>query len=245
MSNFREYAEFYDDLNNKKDYGQELSFIIQNISQNNRDRVLDLGSGSGILYPELSRVFRTYYGVDISPEFVALSTKRYGDNFCCDDIRQFIQTEKSDLILSLFHVINYMKDLNELESVFKNVIEMLRDESSFFVFDSWHKEAVENLGLKETKRVYRSKDTYIERTATSSFIENKKRVSVMFNFKGFRGSKGIDFSEEHKMRPFSFEEIKLTADKVGLKISSFNSFPDTSRLVGIETWGVIYFLQKR
>jgi predicted TPR repeat methyltransferase len=242
---FFEYAKYYNLLNRQKDYKSEIKFILDKISPNvNLENVLDIGCGSGILYPYLKVVFKDYYGIDLSKDFIEIARSTYGNHFHIADMRTFNYEKTYDLVISLFHVVNYVNNIEELQDLFTNVCRSLKDKSSFFVFDTWDLPSVKKIGLSETHRVYEDDSLIINRWAKSKWVEDGSRVAVNFNFEVRTDDKARTFDEKHLMRPFSFSEISSAAKINGLQIVSHHSFPDHSIPIDELSWGKIYFIQK-
>ena len=78
MKIFSNYAQYYDFLNQQKDYRQEIDYITSLINKYapNANNVLDLGCGTGLHAINLAEEGYHISGIDQSPDMIKIANKR-------------------------------------------------------------------------------------------------------------------------------------------------------------------------
>lgn len=95
---FNQKAKLWD-KNIKKEEIKNLKRIISYIRLKKYERVLDVGCGTAIAYPYLSKKFKTYVGIDISQEMIKIARKKFPNAFFInDDFEKYDFKEKFDLV---------------------------------------------------------------------------------------------------------------------------------------------------
>ena len=245
-SNFKLYSKYYNLLYADKDYQSE-SFYIKKLLQAyfpNGKSILEFGSGTGVHGLKLVSEGYDVFGLERSESMVAEATSK---GFLCQvaDISNFNLNRKFDGIISLFHVISYLTENNNLLNCFRNAYSHLNAEG-VFIFDIWYSPAVYH--LKAVPRIKRMKDndTSVIRFADPVINVNSNVVDVKFTVlaKDIHTNVMEEFTESHPMRHFSFPEIALLAECTGFKIlkaEEFLSGKDPSE----NSWGVCFVLKKK
>ena len=78
MKVFSNYAQYYDLLNQQKDYKKEVDYIISLIDKYTPEtkNILDLGSGTGLHAIHLAKKGYNIHGVDQSQDMVSIANER-------------------------------------------------------------------------------------------------------------------------------------------------------------------------
>jgi ubiquinone/menaquinone biosynthesis C-methylase UbiE len=115
---FSDYAQYYDLINQQKDYKQEVDYIISLLNKfaPNAKHLLELGCGIGLHAINLAEKGYHITGIDQSQNMINVARKRlktlpnYISNlidFNIGDIRTYSINKSFDVALSLFYVISY------------------------------------------------------------------------------------------------------------------------------------------
>ena len=122
----KNYSKYYDLLYKEKDYKDEAKYIndlIQKFSPINCKTLLDIGCGTGKHLKFFKELGYLVSGIDLSQDMINEAKKKLGQNqglFCCSST-EFDLNSKFDVIISLFHVMNYIIKNEDLEKTFKNI----------------------------------------------------------------------------------------------------------------------------
>ena len=211
---FQNYSEYYDLLYSNKNYTNEVSYIKKLIDQNcsNSKQMLELGSGTGNHAVYFSKLKYKIDGIDLSDRMVAISKDKNipNANFYVGNISNFQFKEKYDVCISLFHVISYITDINELVKVFNNIYSSLKP-GGIFIFDCWNKPAVILDPPVIRKTSFENESLKIERTAfpKNDFSNSTSKIVFEINIYNKENNTKYNETETHKMRFFSEEEINF------------------------------------
>lgn len=121
INGYNNIAQKYHDWNNHLDentnrfyYIQKVHKIIQNMSQFEKVKILDIGCGSGIWTKKLFDIFNSeIIGIDISETQIMLAKKNVPqiNNFLCKDIMEIeFSLNNFDIIISLFSIIHLSQE---------------------------------------------------------------------------------------------------------------------------------------
>lgn len=144
MEVFQDYALYYNEFYQDKDYVAETSQIDLLLKQygKNVKKVINYGCGTGKHDIELSKLGYHCTGIDMSPLMVNIARENCKRedlkiNFSVSDIRYYIPSAKYDAVLSLFHVISYQNRNEDILSAFAAARAAL-DKGGIFLFDVWY-----------------------------------------------------------------------------------------------------------
>ena len=139
--------------------------------------------------------------------------------FFVGDISNFQFDENYDVCISLFHVISYITDLNELIKVFNNIYSSLKP-GGIFIFDCWNKPAVIKDPPSIRKTFFENELLKIERIAfpDNDFLNSTTKIVFELNILDKKSNTKRFETEIHKMRFFSEDEIKAVSNKSKFKV---------------------------
>jgi predicted TPR repeat methyltransferase len=145
MNNFNAYSKYYDLLYQDKNYEAECNYInslIQTFNPNTKT-LLELGCGSGSHAHFLSKHNINITGIERSSDMVNIALQKNIQGFTpiVGDISNFSLDQKFDTAISLFHVISYLTNNNDLIKCFINTHKHL-SQNGIFIFDVWYSPAV-------------------------------------------------------------------------------------------------------
>lgn len=247
--NFNNYSKYYDLLYKDKDYNAEASYIVK-LARKYKDNIskfLELGCGTGNHAAILCNQGFEVVGLERSAEMVSLAKQKGIQNFNpkVADITTFKVEDKFDVAVSLFHVISYLTNNEQLINCFKTVHQHLNDKG-IFIFDVWYSPAV-YMQRPETRVKRMSNDKIdVTRIAESVIHFNKNVVDVNYTIiiKDKATQIAETHQEKHPMRHFSIPEIELLAALTNFKLIQTEEF-ETGSTPSENTWGVCFVLQKQ
>jgi SAM-dependent methyltransferase len=249
MNNFNAYSKYYDLLYKDKNYEAECNYInslIQTFNPNS-NTLLELGCGSGSHAQFLSKQNINITGIERSSDMVNIALQKNIQGFTpiVGDISNFSLDQKFDTAISLFHVISYLTNNNDLIKCFINTHKHL-SQNGIFIFDVWYSPAV--YMQKPETRIKRMENDSIKvtRIAESTMHTDTNIVDVNFEVHIQNKQNGITeiINEKHPMRHFSIPEIELIALQTGFSIIRQEEFL-TGNKPSEYTWGVCFVLQKQ
>src|SRR5947209_3291762 len=121
--NFIEYAPYYDLLYKDKDYEDEANYVHNLIKKFHPASItiLDLGCGTGKHAFALSQLNYHVTGIDKSMQMVSIAQQAAQNDteFLWGDLRHIRLQKKFDVVISLFDVISYQVEDDDLVSAFE------------------------------------------------------------------------------------------------------------------------------
>jgi SAM-dependent methyltransferase len=241
----RPYVLAYDLLNEQKPYRAEVAFVVEQFrffswSNNGPNSVLDLGCGSGKHLAEFAPCVRKT-GVDRSQAMISLAQERNIPNstFVNSPIEEFRSKSSADLVILLFHVINYQVNELSLSRTFETIKYNLAS-SGVAVLDFWNREAWDR-DPPVTRTTVRENDFYyVERTSRPEIDFKKNIVAIEIDLQ-VRHKMSTDpsqahFFEKHYLRGFTVEELSINANACGLSICGSGPWFDSNRSLSKSDW---------
>jgi SAM-dependent methyltransferase len=249
MSNFKTYSQYYDLLYRDKDYTAEVDYVnnlFKQYGDSEINELLELGCGSGNHAVCFSRSGLSITGLELSETMVAEALEKNIKGFqpVVGNITSFQLGKQFDAAVSLFHVISYLTDNNQLLDCFKATNSHLNS-GGVFVFDVWYTPAVLTQ-LPET-RIKRLEDEHISVIRLAEPVSKHQTNTVDVNYEVWITSKPEGTTEiireVHPMRHFGVPEIDLLARQTEFKLLHAEEFL-TGATPGTDTWGVCFVLSK-
>jgi len=243
---FSNYSKYYDLLYQDKNYKKETDYLINIIKKYkiSSGNLLEFGSGTGKHGYLLAEKGYNVNGIELSAEMVSKSKGH--PKFTCKqgDIAKVNVKQSFDVVFSLFHVISYQTNNNQINAVFNNASKHLKKEG-LFIFDFWYSPAVYNLKPSVRVKRFQNKQFKIIRVAEPENLSDKNLVNINYTFfiNDLVKDTQISFKETHTMRHFSLPEIDLLAEMNGLKCLESHEFLSKKK-PSEETWGVCVVLKK-
>ena len=244
-SNFGQYAEYYDLLNEGKDYSGESKEIqrLIDIHMPLATSILEYGSGTGRHGSEFVTLGYNYHGTEISETMLKIAHDRnigieYGD------MRDYRAKESYDVAIALFHVFSYLISNEDILSSLRTIHNNLA-EGGLFIFDTWYGPAVLSEGVET--RIRRAQNIHMDiiRIAESELEVNSNCAKVTFDIhlRNRKTLRSENFQEDHFMRYFFIQEIKHFAESTGFELVSHGSTEGHKKL-DCTTWSSLFVLKK-
>jgi SAM-dependent methyltransferase len=252
MKVFDHYAEYYDLLYAVKGYEAESNYVcalIEKFGPGSKS-ILDLGCGTGNHDFHFVRRGYDVTGVDLSPKMVSLANQKKaadrleGISFQEGNILSLQLSREFDVVVSLFHVMNYLTKTADMKTGFANALRHVKP-GGLFIFDTWYGPAVLSDLPKVGVRRFENDRIKVTRIAEPAHHPNRNVVEV--NYEIIVQEKGRSdvtlISETHPVRYFFNPEIEELLGTLGAEIVATEEWL-TGRTIGLETFGVCFVVRK-
>ncbi len=244
-TNFRKYARLYNLFNQEKDYRGESSYISALIRQYGAGgtTLLELGCGAGGHAVEFKKEGFEVLGIERSAEMAALAVEN-GVECVVGDISEVGLNRQFDGVVSLFHVMSYLTEDEDLVRCFRLSNEHLVD-GGVFIFDAWYSPAVSSQKPERREKVVYSEGLELKRLADPVMYADRNVVDVNYHFSISSPTGDVEESwlETHPMRHFSISDVETLANMTGFQLVKAEEFL-TGAPPSDQTWGVCYILKK-
>ena len=225
------YASIYDELYAEKDYAAESQFVldqIRTIAPQVPMHILDLGCGTGLHAMQLAKAGISVTGVDRSADMVAVAEKRRELlseelqrrlHFRIGDIRTIDLNRRFDAALSLFHVMSYVIEDDDLERTFQTVRRHL-NVGGIFLFDFWYGPAIRRDPPQRRVKIVQAAGTVIHRKTIPEWDRERGLVCVNYHIeiKNVASGEITRGREQHIVRYFSTNELKSRLAVSGFEV---------------------------
>ncbi len=249
MSNFKNYAEYYDLLYKDKNYKEEANYVENLLikhSENKLKTILDLGCGTGKHDFLFAKKGYNITGVDLSKKMINIANqnKHKKLEFLQGDVRDINLNKKFDVVISLFHVASYQTSNEDFDNYLQTAYKHLK-KGGLFIFDFWYGAGV--LSDKPTVRVKRLENDKIKITRISEPVIHSNSNIVDVNFEilieNKQNSDTEKINETHNMRYWFLPEIEYFAKKkIFTILDSFEWLSEKE--MDFNSWNGIVILKK-
>ena len=243
---FNQYATYYDALYHEKNYVAECNYLHglwDKFSDIPVKSILDLGCGTGNHSQVLTNNGHHVCGIDRSQEMLNVAKeKRPSSNtqFFQADLGNFKLNQSFDLAISMFGVISYLVNNQQLTSMFSSVHNHLKP-GGLFIFDVWHGSAVLHQ-LPETRDVtVRTGTQAFKRKAVPTINYAQNMVQVDYTISSLENR--LISKESHHMRYFFLPELVLLAQFHNFSIQAIYKFLSTEKPCE-KDWNITVVLKK-
>ncbi len=252
MKTFDNYSKYYDIFNQEKNYSQEAEYVLKLISQHvaKCNSLVEFGCGTGKHAVHFAKHY-TICGVDFSPtmlEQASLTIKEHKIDddkvkLICDNIQSVKLDQKYDVCVSIFHVMSYMQNNDQVLAVLKNARRHL-NESGVFIFDCWYGPAVlKQRPTQRIKKLTKGDNEYI-RLADPELAIDQNIVKVHYHIfeLNSKTSQYNTYEETHIMRYYFEPEIQLFCQLSGFELVESHAWL-TEEHPGEDNWGACFVLR--
>lgn len=226
MEIFRDYAYYYNAFYQDKNYkteAQQVDILLKKYG-NNVKKIINFGCGTGKHDIELSRMGYQCTGIDMSSMMIEIAKQnaeklKENINFSVADIRTYKEKIQYNAVISLFHVMSYQTDNNDILSAFRSARNAL-NVGGIFLFDVWYGPGV--LSEKPAVRIKEVQDDNYRliRIARPVMDDKQNVVDVCYEVlvidKKTNETKTIE--EIHHMRYFFRPELEFYLKQSGFEL---------------------------
>ncbi len=213
-------APYYDELMHNVPYDFWVRYLLKLVDRYRLrvQSILDLACGTGNVAIRLARLGYEVWGIDISAPMVAEAKRKaqaegVGIHYEVQDAAQLQLGRRFDLVISLFDSLNYILSPEHLQEAFRRVYAHL-EPGGAFIFDVNTEYALreglfdqDNLTSRR-RLLYRWKSRYDEETRLCT-------VDMEFWLRDEKGDLVHHFTEVHRQRAYSLDELKLMLMRAG------------------------------
>ena len=199
----KEYSNYYDILTQHKNYRSEVELLVSFLSKYGFDKnskFLSVGCGIGKHENILAKYFEKIVAIDNSEHMIAnakiLNSHKNIEFSSCN--LESLHSDKFDIAISLFNVINCIENSNSLASFISDIANKL-NKGGLFIFEVWNKSAIELSPPKSVTRKYENKNLFLLRVAKPNFILNKSLIILDYNIKGIDKDQKINIKSTHNI----------------------------------------------
>ena len=199
---YKEFAKYYDKFYKNKDYAKETEFLKKFIGQD--DKIIDIGCGTGLHAFLLQQNGFKVDGLDINKEMLDIAKTRISSNLYLQNILDININKKYDVIISMFAVLNHLKDTQELERALMNLKSILTDKGKIII--DLHNPQSSGNKTDSYDNIARTMEWHYDK---KSKIEDSK---ILFEIDGKK------YIDSHTFRIFTINEVKQCCENVGLVV---------------------------
>ncbi len=240
------YAGAYDSTYREKDYASEcdvLEAAFHRVSGRKLRSVLDLGCGTGGHALELAKRGYEVTGVDRSTEMLRRAAGKVGSEglpvrWHCADIRDFDLGQRFDAAISMFAVVGYVTSNPGLLGCFQSVRRHV-SKGSPFVFDVWFGPAVLAIRPEPRRRAIDVDGQTIDRTVSTVIDLTAQCCRMVYSLSRAGEQSGERYCEEHEVRFFFPQEIRLLLEASAFECCSLTAFPSLEDPVTESSWNAL------
>jgi SAM-dependent methyltransferase len=216
---FIQNAKFYDLVYQDKKYQSELRYISKFFFKNKNNSILEAGCGTGNYTKFLSNHGKVI-AVDKSSEMIKLAkikiknkNKNKNIKFYKLDILKFKKRKKFDIIILLFHVINFIKNKKDLDILFKNFLKFKKSQT-IIIFDFYN---YLSPGLQKSQINFKDKkkEEYIKKSI-GKFNNRLEKITIKQKIIKSKNNKCV-LNQNFNLKFYKTDKIKKILDKYKYK----------------------------
>ena len=218
MSEYIDFASFYDRLMSDCDYDARCDYLIEIFNRFGKrpKLMLDLACGTGNFTYRMIKKGIDVIGVDMSLEMLNVARKKAEDFessplFLCQRADELDLYGTVDSCICMLDSINHITDYNELCESFKKV-SLFMEKDCLFIFDV-NSEYKHRCVLADNTFVIDDDDLY---TVWSNECEGNT-VNIILDFFVKDGDKYSRFSEEFSERAYTDDELNTALELSGFE----------------------------
>lgn len=247
----RSYSSSYDLIYRDKDYDAECAMIencFREFASGQVQRVLDLGCGTGNHSIRLAKHGFEVTGVDRSSEMLAAASRKAEEcgvavQLHRADLRDACVPGPFDAALMMFAVLGYQTENEDVIRSLQTARRHLRT-GGVLIFDVWYGPAVLAQRPGERVRAIRENGRTILRTSSSTLDTLHHQCLVHFRLWDLNGSSDPpEITEDHRMRFFFPEELRLFLQTTGFRLCRLGDFLAPENDPTEATWNIVAIAQ--
>ncbi len=221
---FTSVAPYYDELMRQVPYRMWVGYYLLLLAHQNKspEKILEVACGTGSMCELLTEEGKDMSGVDLSADMIKIAKKKAARHrlpirYEVGDAADFEMGETYDAAFSFFDSLNNILDANHLQKAFKQIAKHIKPGGSF-IFDvntsyAFETELFDQENLK--------KGNGLRYQWRGDWDPESRIITVTMNF----WKSGNEFTEVHRQRAYTDEELRAMLDKAGFEqVRSFHSY---------------------
>jgi SAM-dependent methyltransferase len=252
MKVFDHYAQYYDLLYSTKGYEAEVDYVcalIEKFGPGSKS-ILDLGCGTGSHGFHFAQRGYDVSGVDLSRKMVSIANQKKAEkglqsiSFEEGNILSLQLEREFDVVVSLFHVMNYLTETSDMTTGFGNAIRHVKP-GGLFIFDTWYGPAVLSDLPKVGVRRFENSHIKVVRLVEPEIHPNANRVDVNYEIIVQEKTSGqVEvIKEKHPVRYFFMPEMAELLARLGVDLLATEEWV-TGEKPGLNTFGICFVGRK-
>lgn len=216
MEIFQDYAMYYNAFYQDKNYPAEARQVDSLLRKygNEVKTLINFGCGTGKHDVELTHLGYNCTGIDMSKEMIHLAKcnaelENKDIVFCAADVRTYDPIIKYDAVVSLFHVMSYQVNNEDILAAFHSARKCLNIDG-IFLFDAWYGPGV--LSDKPSVRVKEVKNEQYRMIRVANPVMHDQTNVVDVSYDVFvintKTNQTKEIRETHRMRYFFRPELE-------------------------------------
>ncbi len=248
MSNYSDFAFFYDGLTGNVDYKKRAEYfdmLIKKYSSAGGRYLVDLACGTGSLSEEFARLGYDVVGIDYSEEMLSEALDKKYDSgsdiqYVCQDMTQFELYGNADAIICALDSINHLNSAEDIRKTIERAF-LFTQKGGVFIFDAntayKHREILgDNAFVFENDQVFCAWQ--------NSYSEEDNRVDISLDFfEKSENGKYDRYSEDFSEIAPEQEIIDRFLTEAGFTVAAHFD-EDSTDPVHDKTQRIIYVAQK-
>lgn len=186
MSNYSDFAFYYDGLTGNVDYKKRAAYfdmLIKKYCTSGGRYLVDLACGTGSLSEEFASLGYDVIGIDYSEEMLSEALNKKYDNgsdiqYVCQDMTSFELYGNADIIICALDSINHLETTDDIRKTIERAY-MFLEPGGVFIFDAntayKHREI-----LADNSFVFENDQVFC--TWQNSYSEKDNRVEISLDF---------------------------------------------------------------
>lgn len=250
---FGNYSKIYDLFYQKKDYLDEVGFLLKIFGKYSRNKVKDilsLGCGTGGHDLILAKKGYQVTGVDVSKQMIEIARKKAVEKnvkieFILSDLKKLKINKKFDVVIAMFNIAGYQNTSEDFYKFVKVSASHLK-KNGLFIFDAWYQPAVLLDPPKNLKKTINLSDNhFVTRETKQNLNIFKSLLKIVFSFKEYKNKKLInEFSESHPMRFYTGTEIEYFLSSQGIGLKNICQFGSLNKKIDEKSWNMFVIGKK-
>lgn len=237
------YAKYYDALYQDKDYEGEcdvLEEIFEKYSVQDVKTILDVGCGTGgHMVPLIKRGYDVT-GVEPSDYMRHIAEEKVGNRKIWPGrMENFLIPPQVDVVISMFNVVGYILDKDQLLASFRNVRRHIKD-GGLFVFDFWYTPAVIDIEPEARQGIIKVGDLSISRTVYPVWYKSRHIIKSCYEMRIFYEGREIERAEEdHEVKYFFPDTLVNYLETAKFEVLNLCKFMDLDTPPSKNTWSAM------
>lgn len=240
------YAQCYDSIHASKTYAEEAQQILDLWSQYSDAspamKILDFGAGTGNHANEfINNGYKNVYCYEPSLGMRRVLTRKFPHISLLEKSDQ--KSDYFDLVISLFDVLSYQINQNELENYLLE-ISQLANKGAIILIDSWNAS-----GVALSKPEFRERSFYIDNTEYTRFVRPKfgggKNLYDLDIEIRKTATAELKYLNTHKMRAYNPDDLKVTLNRYGMEVIGIRNAANYRKSLISEDWRFIFIIRKK